>query len=50
MQKVRKLCTDKSLWMIQKYSAFEHVKIIGVLVGACMPYSSLNSHQRKVAE
>ena len=37
-QKFRKLCTDESLWMTQKYSAFENFKRIDVLVGPCIPH------------
>ena len=36
--------------MTHNDSAFEHVKRIDVLLGTCMPCSSLNWHQSKVAK
>ncbi len=38
-------CLDKT-----KNSRLEHAKIIVILVGACAPYSSLESYQKKLVE
>ena len=40
-QKVINTCEDERVWIKQKNSGLEHVKRIGVLVGVCVPYSSL---------
>ena len=34
----------------KNHSSLEHAKRIGVLVGACVPHSSLNWYHSKVAE
>ena len=49
-QKVRNMCKEERIWIKQKKSRLEHVKIIVTLVGACVPHSSLEWYQVKVAE
>ena len=49
-QKVRNICENESVWIKQKHSGLEHVKRIGVLIGVCVPYSSLEWYQEKVAQ
>ena len=46
-QKVRTTCEDEEVCIKQKNSELEHVKRIGVLIGACAPYSSLEWYQQK---
>ena len=40
-QQVTNTCEDETVWIKQTNSELEHVKIIGVLIGFLMPYSSL---------
>ena len=49
-QKVRNMCENESVWIKQKHSGLEHVKRIGVLIGVCVPHSSLEWYQEKVAQ
>ena len=49
-QKSLKSCTKDKLWTKQKNSGMEHVKMISVLVGACLPHCSLEWHHDEVAE
>ena len=46
-QKVREMRKDEDFWIKQQSSRLEHVIRIGMLVGACVPYSSLKWCQKR---
>ena len=45
---VHEKCTTDDIWTSQENTKMKHVKIIGMLVGACMPFASNKWHQEEL--